>query len=234
MADARRAEFPDSDHPLFTPDEDAQRQVVERIQQAKRGPRRKHPRNYTDEHGTLHLSLCAPMGQHPYVSDAEMGHAWGVEQSRANVLVKHPEKLNPWQVTELCDLLGVTLDWLRGWTAENAYGRFETPGMVAELYERLGAEDKEHVCYLLKRLLGDEQVHEVRRKQRNTQLHDWLERNPDEAEKLRTTTQKAIEPLNATLEAVAGQVRRAVNELNDSLTTAAAIAMQARGDSVEP
>lgn len=249
MAKTKRAEYPDSDHPLYTPDEDAQRQVVERIRQAKKGPRRKHPMNYTDKRGVLVLGEYAPMGEHPHVSDELIGSAWGVKQSRAQTLVTHPEKINPWQAEQLCDLLGVTLDWLRGWTDENAYGRYETPDMVADLYERLGAEDKEHLCYMLKRLLGDEQVTEVKERHLAARLDSWLERHPDEAERIREAEKYWLETIEAVnqsqtieietaykteLEAAAEEIRRTVADMGHSFAAVLPDESQERADFMEP
>lgn len=245
MAKTKRAEYPDSDHPLYTPDVDAQRQVVERIRQAKTGTRRKRPMNYTNKRGVLVLGEYAPMGEHPRVSDELIGSAWGLKQSRAQMLVTHPEKINPWQAEQLCDLLGVTLDWLRGWTDENAYGRYETPDMVADLYERLGAEDKEHLCYMLKRLLGDEQVTEVKERHLAARLDSWLERHPDEAERIREAEKSMLEAVNlyhaeietaykTELEAAAEEIRRTVADMGHSFAAVLPDESQERGDSVEP
>lgn len=200
MADTTRAAFPNPDRPLYTPDEDAQRLVAERIRQGKEGPRRRHPMTYTDERGTLRVGTYAPMGQHPYVSDEDIGEAWGLGQTRANELVKHPEKLDPFQVTTLCDLLGVTREWLRGWTDENAYGRYEPTELVAAMYERLGAEDKAHLCYLLTKLLGDEQARSVKMEWQREQDAEWWERHPDERRMLEDTWGRLTAQLTASFE----------------------------------
>lgn len=202
MADTTRAAFPDPDRPLYTPDEDAQRLVAERIRQGKgkRGQRRRHPMTYTDESGTVHVGTYAPKGQHPYVSDTDIGEAWGLGQTRANELVKHPESLDPFQVTTLCDLLGVTLEWLRGWTDENAYGRYEPTELVATMYEHLGAEDKVHLCYLLTKLLGDEQAQSVKMEWQRKQHAEWWERHPDEQRRLEEMRSSFMAQLTASFE----------------------------------
>jgi hypothetical protein len=213
MADTERAEFPDRAHPLRTLDEDAQRQVVERIQQAKEGPKRKHPRMHstrrTDENNrvvlTFNLGEYAPMGEHPKVSDALIGKELGVSQTTANKLVHHPELLDPVQTRMLCDVLGVTLDWLRGWTEFNAYGKYETPDVVVAMYELLGNEDKEHVCYLLAKLLGEERTKKLKRRIRDIQDHEWLERHPDTQE-----TEEALDSLNSMFNDIAQSLMDAV------------------------
>lgn len=178
--------------------------MVERIQQAKKGPKRKHQRVYTDEKGVYRIGALAPMGEHPRVSDTDIGDEWGLGQTAANQLVNNPQRCNPYQTKKLCDVLGVTLDWLR-YGGENAYGKYEDVETVAMLYDHLTPKDKEHLCYLLKKLVGEDGVKAVRHEVWRKDHEEWLSHNPKASQQLE-------EEMRAVYASIMEPIRRAWEE----------------------
>lgn len=127
---AQRAEFPDPIHPLSTPAEDAQQQVVERIKRRRKD-----------------MGLT--------VRDVA-GKAWSLGHTRAAELLNEPQHLRWEQVEQLADLLQVTTGWLQH-GGDNPRGRYEDDGqVVAELYALLKPKDKEAVWHILFALAGEE------------------------------------------------------------------------------
>lgn len=184
-----RPEFPRRDRPLYTPDEEAQRQVVARIAQAREGKRtRKGKESETSGSADYRIEVTRPlpMGQHPYVSrDALAYELGGMAAKTADRLVKeHPEDMDPWQVRQMCELCGVTLEWLRGWEDVNAFGRYESAEDVAAMYSHLSNEDRALVCDLLTRLLGADATEAVKAERWARDNREWLEHHPEEACKI--------------------------------------------------
>lgn len=242
MADARRAEFPDNNRPLYTPDADAQQQVVERIKQARQGKQERKPRKKAQAKANYVITLDhLPMGQHPYVSREQLAKAWGVGHSTAGNLVKHPERLDPYQVPVLCECLGVTKEWLRGWTDENAFGRYESADTIAALYGRLSNEDREMVSGLLKRLAGADTVAEVKHEQWVSDNEEWVKHHPDEDAKMREDLQRTMAQVTKTFETLGSYVSQAVEKPCEAFTatvrqyigTAADAAMQPMRDALQ-
>lgn len=204
--DESRPEFPRPDRPLYTPDEDAQWQVVARIAQAREGKgaprgRGKKPEGANAYHITPRRGL--PMGEHPRVSGEILGAELGCGRTKAGELARHPEDMDPWQVRQLCELCGVTLEWLRGWEDVNAYGQYKTADTVAAMYEHLSNEDRALVCDLLTRLLGADTVRGIEDEQWREDNREWLDRNPKRAKEIYDSLQKAIEPVwQSTFEAI--------------------------------
>lgn len=226
MADARRAEFPDKNKPLYTPDADAQQQVVERIEQARKGKQKRKPRKKAQGKADYVITLDRlPMGQHSYVSREQLAKAWGVGHSTAGNLVKHPERLDPYQVPVLCECLGVTKEWLRGWTDENAFGRYESADTVAALYGRLSNKDREMVSGLLKRLAGADIVAEVKHEQWVSDNEEWAKRHPREVAKINEVFRRTV----AQFAASTATVQRAY----DAMQSAADAAMQPLRDAMQ-
>ena len=201
-AGAYRPEFPDRDRPLYTPDEEAQRQVVARIARARKG--RKTRKTKEPEGASAHSVAATititrrrglPMGEHPHVGRKVLGAEWGVGHTTADKLAKHPENLDPWQVRQLCALCGVTLEWLRGWEDVNAFGQYETTDTVAAMYSHLNSEDQALVCDLLTRLLGADAVCAIEGDQWRRDNREWLTRNPERAKEIVHSVQKALEPV---------------------------------------
>lgn len=184
--DESRPEFPDNEKPLYTPDEQAQRQVVARIARAREG-------------------------KHPRVSDMALGEAWGKHRTTAKKLAEHPEKLDPWQVRQLCGLCGVTLEWLR-YGGENAYGLYETADTVAAMYSHLSNEDRTLVCDLLTRLLGADAVRVIKHEQWTRDNIEWLERHPAKLKELQDAFLKAISPQVSVYESIRQAVAPIVKE----------------------
>lgn len=187
--------FPDREHPLKAANPELQQQVVERIAKAKKGPQA----HSKDGHkaSPSEASRGLPMGYHPYVSDEKLGYAWGMTRQAARKLIKHPEDMNPYQVDEMCDMLGVTRRWLRGAEPVNAYGTYEEPDVVADLYDTLAPEDKELICALLGRIAGDESVRAVRTERWIRRSQTWYDLHPDEANRIRRGAQNALEVADA-------------------------------------
>lgn len=143
MADTTRAAFPDPDRPLKTPDEDAQRLVAERLYKA-----------YSDS--TNNTSGERPPWRAYTVFMPTTNTVQGARQR-----VKDPGRLTRDETLLLCAALQVNLDYLRhGGT--NGYGRYEDSERVGELYLELSDTDRELVCALILRLLGDARTREVR------------------------------------------------------------------------
>lgn len=237
MADARRAEFPDDNKPLYTPDADAQRQVVERIEQARQGKQKRKPRKKAQGKADYVITLDRlPMGQHPYVGREQLAKAWGVGHSTAGSLVKHPERLDPYQVPVLCECLGVTKEWLRGWTDENAFGRYESADTVAALYGRLSNEDREMVSGLLKRLAGADTVAEVKHEQWVSDNKEWAKRHPREVAKMRDLQRTVAQlvantaPARRAYDALQSAADAAIQPMRDAFQSAADVAMQPMRD----
>ena len=168
MADEKRAEFPDREHPLYTPDETAQAQVAERITKAMEGPRKEafdqitegDTVTVTDEHGTFEAvyagAYLAP-GQRAEVYNQQRGEVWGVTRQTAAKRLGHPESLSAEEVDELCDILHVGKDQLRyGMDEGRALSQSDT---LAEIYMALGANDRELLYDLACRLLEPEKVY---------------------------------------------------------------------------
>lgn len=242
MADARRAEFPDKNRPLYTPDADAQQQVVERIEQARQGEtqdkRNKQEQGKADYVITLDR---LPMGQHPFISYERLAKEWGVSRGvTAKSKAQNPQKLDPYEVYVLCECLGVTKEWLRGWTDENAFGRYESADTVAALYGRLSNEDREMVSGLLKRLAGADTVAEVKHEQWVSDNKEWAERHKREVAKiyedLRRTVAQLTKPFDAA-RAVASQAIAAntatAQRAYDAMQSAADAAMQPLRDAMQ-
>lgn len=198
MADARRAEFPDESRPLYTPDADAQRQVVERIEQARQGKQKRKPRKQRQGEADYVITLDRlPMGKHPSISYEQLAKEWGVARETARGKVLNPERIDPYEEHVLCECLGVTEEWLRGWTDENAFGRYESADTVAALYGRLSNEDKEMVSGLLKRLAGADTVAEVKYEQWVSDNEEWATHHRREAAKIREEFQRTVAQLVA-------------------------------------
>lgn len=193
--DESRPEFPRPDRPLYTPDEDAQRQVVARIAQAREGKgaprgRGKKPEGANAYHITPRRGL--PMGQHPQVTNETLGAEWGCRRTKAGELARHPEDMDPWQVRQLCEVCGVTRKWLR-YGGDNAYGKYESADTVAAMYEHLSNEDMALVCDLLTRLLGADTVRGIKDKQWLQDNSEWLKRNPKKEKAVTDSMRKAFE-----------------------------------------
>lgn len=202
-----RAPFPDDEHPLYTPDEDAQRQVVARIAQARRGNGKRARKKDTGADYRIEQAAYLPMEQHRIIGRDALAAALGGAPKTADKLVKeHPEDMDPWQVRQLCDLCGVTLEWLRGWEDVNAYGKYETAETVAAMYSHLSNEDRALVCDLLTRLLGADEVRAIEYEQWERDNSEWLKRNPEKAREIHDMISRAT---RATLEPVADAVRAA-------------------------
>ena len=182
--------FPDPDRPLFTPDTILQGEIVERIKQAKKGPQAHHKDRGSNPEDISH---GLPMGQHPQVSDEKLGYAWGMSRISARKLVKHPGDMNPFQVDEMCSILGVTRGWLRGSESVNAYGIYEESAVVADLYESLPPEDKALVCCLLGRIAGSDKLLKVRSERQIKRNQTWYNLHPNEANQIRQRTRNARE-----------------------------------------
>ena len=232
MADTDHAEFPDYEHPLRTPDPDAQAAVVARIKLAmKTGERRPKDSGQgwrTDEDGRRVYVLGGgawdgsimprstryvhkPMGERPRLTQADIGEAWGVGQPTASDYINHPDKLGVIRAFELCHALGVTLDWLR-YGGANAYGKYEdNPQVVAKLYERLTPYDKEHVCYMLMTLIGEDAAAEVYRAEYEAYMDEWRAARPDEARKIDESREKAMRAITENLSTFAQFTRQMGN-----------------------
>jgi len=216
-----RAPFPDNEHPLHTPNAGAQRQVVARIAQAREGKRtRKGSADFT-----ITQRRGLPMGQHPRVGRKVLAAEWGVGHTKADELAAHPEKLDPWQVRQLCELCGVTLEWLRGWEDVNAYGQYETADTVAAMYSHLTNEDRALACDLLARLLGADAVRAIKHEQWERDNREWLERNPEKAREIAAMVQKATQAvassMTETIRAAMGTATEAVRTVMEPLQEAA-------------
>lgn len=223
-AGAYRPEFPDPDRPLYTPDVGAQKQVVARIAQARDGKRTRKA-NKPEDAGTPHITITRnlPMGQHAYIGRDRLANALGCKHTKAEKLAAHPEKLDPWQVRQLCDLCGVTLDWLRGWEEVNAYGQYETADTVVVMYSYLSNEDRALVCDLLTRLLGANAVRAIRHEQWIKDNHEWLKRNPEKARKIRDAMCNAIQSLaDSTALVATDSIREAMHDTVADLLRVAA------------
>lgn len=200
----KRPEFPNTDRKLYTPDENAQRQVVARIRQAMDGPQKrpnrrkretvKQPQSSEDGRATYRIEVTRhlPMGEHPQISYQALGEQWGVGKTKARDMVHHPEDMDPWQVRQLCDLCGVTLEWLRGWEDVNAYGKHETAETVAAMYSHLSNEDRALVSSMLTRLLGADAVDAIRNEQWERDNREWLDRNPKKARKIQESLARLV------------------------------------------
>lgn len=214
MADKKRAEFPDYAHPLYTPDEAAQAEVAERIKRAMHtGPRKTQTEQEAkveikpNGQRVVHLGTSAwdgsilynhtrykrtPMGERPRLTQTDVAKAWGVSQKTVSVRINNPQTLNHVDVFILCHALGVTLDWLRGWTDENAYGRYEdNPQVVAKLYERLTPRDKEFFTRLLMTLIGEDAEREVYEAQYDAYMNEWAARHADEVREINAVADEA-------------------------------------------
>lgn len=241
MADARRAEFPDDNKPLYTPDADAQRQVVERIEQARQGETQDKRNKQAQTKADYVITLDRlPMGQHPFISYERLAKEWGVSRGpTAKGKVQNPERIDPYEAYVLCECLGVTLEWLRGWTDENAFGRYESADTVAALYGRLSNEDREMVSGLLKRLAGADTVAEVKHEQWVSNHKEWADRHKREVAKiyedLRRTVAQLTKPFDAAT-AVASQIvanTATAQRAYDDLQSAADAAMQQMRDTFQ-
>ena len=242
MADARRAEFPDNNRPLYTPDADAQQQVVERIKQARQGKQERKPRKQAQAKANYVITLDRlPMGQHPFISYERLGKEWGVAKETARSKALNPKEIDPYEAYVLCECLGVTLEWLRGWTDENAFGRYESADTVAALYGRLSNEDREMVSGLLKRLAGADTVAEVKHEQWVSDNEEWVKHHPDEAAKMREDLQRTMAQVTKTFETLGAYVSQAVEKPCEAFTatvrqyigTAADAAMQPMRDALQ-
>ena len=183
MTETKRAEFPDPLHPLKTPDPAAQAGVVERIKRAMKTGTRK-PRGTQPWDGSMLPNRTrytrVPMGERPKLSNEDVGMVWGVGITTARKRIHHPEKLDVNQAFALTHALGVTIDWLRGWAKENAYGRYEDNAqVVARLYERLSPNDKETVCRLFTSLLNEDAVREVYEDENDAYMDAWSIAHPE-------------------------------------------------------
>jgi hypothetical protein len=226
MADGKATHptYPKHDRPLYTPDADAQRQVVERIAQAREGKRARMGKE-PEPANVIHLKLRnrLPMGQHPYVGRDALADALGCKHTRAQELAKHPEELDPWQVRQLCELCGVTLEWLRGWEDVNAFGLYESTEDVAAMYAHLSNEDRALVCDLLTRLLGADAASEVKHEQWERDNHEWLDHNREKAQEIREHFRELQESVARRLTA-AMKPARGVTNMVAMATKAASIA----------
>jgi len=209
--DSKRATFNDPAHPLRTDDAAAQKEVAERIREAKKGHKRKHPRIYTDARGVYHIGIYAPMGEHPRVSDTLIGKEWGLKQSQTNKLINSPRDIDPFQTRVLCNVLGVTRKWLR-YGGENAFGKYEDPDMIAAAYELLDEKDKETITYLIKRMLGPEQYAEAEWQIWRARYAEWLERHPKERRKAEEYAKRYVQEFRDTVEEVTQRIQREILE----------------------
>lgn len=191
--------FPDPDRPLYTPDPDAQQQVAERIKQGMQGRKATKGQAKPDmfpggishsayewiAHGGYHElpNQCPPlrMGKHPKVTRDMLAKEWGMGHTKAQELARHPEDMDPWQVRTLCNLCGVTLEWLRGWDAENGFGRYESADVIADAYGQLSTSDKELVTQLISRLVGADVMQKIERSRWISNCDEWALRHPEEA-----------------------------------------------------
>lgn len=193
MTEAKRAEFLDPSHPLKTLDPAAQAGVVERIELARNTgtPRRRgKDANTQTWDGSIWPApkrFTRPrMGERPKLRVEDIGKAWGVSKSTASNRIKHPESLDVNETLVLAHALGVTLEWLRGWTDKNAYGRYEeNPQIVARLYERLSPDDKETICRLLTSLVGEDAAGEVYEAENSAYMDAWAIAHPEAFEPLK-------------------------------------------------
>ena len=95
-----RPQYPNPERPLYTPDADAQLQVVERIEQGREGNGHRQGKRWPDSKGAkraVHATaaLPQPMEQHPLISYVSLGATWGVGKTKAQQLVEHPEDMDP-------------------------------------------------------------------------------------------------------------------------------------------
>lgn len=183
--------FPDPDRPLFTPDTILQGEIVERIKQAKKEGRQVHHKGRASNPEEIPYGL--PMGQRPQVSDEKLGCAWGMSRISAMKLVKNPGDMNPFQVDEMCNILGVTRAWLRGLETVNAYGVYEESAVVADLYDSLTPEDKALVCRLLGRIAGADIFQRVKSEHQIKRNQVWYDRHKNEANQIRQRARNARE-----------------------------------------
>lgn len=197
-----RPEFPDRDRPLYTPDEEAQRQVVARVKQAMRGNGKQKSRKpkKTETGGganyRIEVTTYLPMEQHPIIGRDALAYELGVRgHSTIGRLIEHPEELDPWQVRQLCELCGVTLEWLRGWEDANAFGLYESTEDVAAMYAHLSNEDRALVCDLLTRLLGADATKAVKAERWARDNREWLERHPEEARRIQESLARLSETI---------------------------------------
>ena len=199
-----RPEFPNPDRPLYTPDESAQQQVVARIAQARKGKKtrkRKEPEG-ADAHRvvatfTITQRRGLRMGEHPHVGRNVLAEEWGMGHTKADELAKHPEDMDRWQVRQLCDLCGVTLEWLRGWEDENAYGRYETAETIAAMYGHLSNEDRRLVTDLLTRLLGADAAQAIKHEQWERDNREWPDRNPERVQEVIDAVRNLMQAANS-------------------------------------
>jgi len=237
-----RPDFPDPDRPLYTPDVKAQKQVVARIARARKGNGKRARKVSKPEHAStprITIARNLPMEQHRIIGRDALANALGITSPKAadKRVKEHPEKLDPWQVRQLCDLCGVTLEWLRGWEEVNAYGQYETGETVAAMYSYLSNEDRALVCDLLTRLLGADAARAIRHEQWIKDNREWLKRHPKEAKKIfdairkanepalksmyatiREFAKPALEPMRATLQAAAEPMRDIARAITDIYT----------------
>lgn len=186
-----RPEFPDREHPLRTPDEEAQRQVAARVKRATRGNGKQKSRKpkKTETGGgasyRIEVTTYLPMEQHPIIGRDALAYELGVRgHATMGRLLAHPEDMDPWQVRQLCEVCGVTLEWLRGWEEVNAFGKYESAEDVTAMYSHLSNEDRALVCDLLTRLLGADATEAVKAERWARDNREWLEHHPEEARRI--------------------------------------------------
>lgn len=207
--DAKRAEFNDYEHPLRTDDAAAQEEVAKRIKQAMRtGERRaKAPKQASAKFaisdawdGSILTRdkryVRVPMGKRPRLTQEDLvGPLALKDQPQVSRLIRRPGDMDLPQVFALRHALGVTLDWLR-YGGENRYGAYEDDcRIVGMLYDRLAPHDKEHVFYMLTTLLGERAEAEVYRAENDAYMQDWLDKRPEEREKIEAVTRRMRESL---------------------------------------
>lgn len=225
-ANDRRPEFPDRDRPLYTPDEEAQRQVVARIAQARKGKRARKGKESETSGGAdyrIEVTRPLPMGQHPYVSSGALAcELGGMSPKTADRLVgEHPEDMDPWQVRQLCKLCGVTLEWLRGWEDVNAFGMYESAEDVAAMYAYLSNEDRALVCDLLTRLLGADATEAVKAERWAREHHEWLGHHTKEAGEFHAAIQAIIDSHTQRMQETIQSVQRTALKLLEPVRDAA-------------